>query len=91
MNTYKQKVNTSVKKAISLLKRINKMLEEDRYCIDVIQQILAVMGIMRGANEKLLEGHLNACVKKAVKSKDSKRQDEMIEELIKVMKIAQKK
>lgn len=91
MNENKQKVVISLKKATSLLQRIEKMLKEDRYCIDVIQQILAVNGILRGANEKLLEGHLNSCFKGAMKAKDTKRQKEMIEELIKVMKTAQKK
>lgn len=91
MHRYKKQVSISLKKSQSLLKRIQMMLEEDKYCIDIIQQNLAVIGIMRNANEKILEGHLNACFKNAMKARDSKKQKEMIEELIKVMKTAQKK
>jgi DNA-binding FrmR family transcriptional regulator len=38
-----KKTSTAIKKSISLLQKIDKMIEEDRYCIDVIQQILAVI------------------------------------------------
>ena len=87
----KEKVSIALKKASSLVQKVNKMAEEDQYCIDIIQQVLAVMGLLRSVNELLLEGHLNNCFKNAMTSKDKKRQQEMIEELTKVMKLAQKK
>lgn len=87
----KDKVSIALKKSNSLLQKIQKMIDDDRYCIDVIQQVLAAMGLLRSINELLLEGHMNNCYKNAINSKNTKRQKEMIDELIKVMKIAQKK
>lgn len=91
MYKYKKEVSTSIKKATSSLKRVGEMLDENKYCIDVIQQTLAVIGLLKSANKKLLEGHLNACYKKALSSKNSKKQQEMIDELIKIMDLAQRK
>lgn len=85
----KEKVNITLKKAASLLRKILEMMEKDRYCIDIIQQNLAVIGLLRSANLNLLEGHINNCVKSAIKEKKSERLDEMMTELLKVVKTAQ--
>jgi DNA-binding FrmR family transcriptional regulator len=85
------KVTIAMKKARSSMNKVMKMLEEDKYCIDVIQQNLAVIGLLRSANMALLEGHIGHCVKNAAKEKNSKRLDEMMEELLLVMNTAQKK
>lgn len=84
-------VLVALKKAKTSLDKILTMVEEDTYCIDVIQQNLAVIGLMKSANLLLLEGHMNNCIKNAVKEKDEKRVDEMMVELLKVVKIAQNK
>jgi DNA-binding FrmR family transcriptional regulator len=81
----------AVKKAKSSLERVIKMLEDNRYCIDVIQQNLAAIGLLKSANLILLEGHMNNCVKNAVKAKKSKRVNKMMEDLLKVVKTAQNK
>lgn len=81
----------ALKKANTLLQKVLKMTEEDIYCIDIIQQNLAVIGLLKSVNLSLLEGHLNCCVKDAIYEKDTKRTDEMMKELMKVMKTAQKK
>jgi len=87
----KQNVSIALKKASSLIAKVSKMVEENKYCIDIIQQNLAVIGLLKSANNTLLEGHLNHCFRNAVQSKDKKRQDEMTEELVKVMKLADRK
>ncbi len=86
-----QKALTALKKAGSLLKIVQDMMEKGKYCIDIIQQNLAVIGLLKSANESLLEGHLHHCFKSAMKSSNESKQEEMIEELLKVMKTAQKK
>lgn len=85
------KVTIAMKKSRSLMDKVMKMLEEDKYCIDVIQQNLAVIGLLRSANKSLLEGHINHCVKNAAKEKNTKKLDSMMEELLLVMNTAQKK
>jgi len=84
-------VMIAMKKSKSLTEKVVKMLEEDKYCIDVIQQNLAIIGLLRSANLALLEGHINHCIKDALNQKDQKRLDEMMVELLKVIKIAQTK
>ena len=45
---------------------ILRMIEEDRYCIDVSKQILAVGALLKKANMTILRQHVNTCVKDAV-------------------------
>jgi len=87
-----QKRNTLInfKKANSLLSKIIKMVEEDEYCIDIMQQNLAVIGLLKSAHQMLMENHLNTCFKKAMKTKNGKRIQEMIDEILKVTKIYNK-
>ena len=91
MTHNKDKTTIAIKKAQSSMQKILKMIEEDEYCIDIIQQNLAVIGLLKSANLQLLEGHINHCVKNAAKEKNNKRLDEMMAELLKVMKTAQNK
>ena len=44
---------------------IHKMIEEDRYCIDISKQLLALMSILRRANLEILKKHMETCVKSA--------------------------
>lgn len=86
-----QKVLIGLKKARTSLEKIIQMVEDDKYCIDIIQQNLAVMGLLKSANVNLLENHMNCCVKKAMVSQDENVMDEKIQELIKIVKLAQDK
>jgi CsoR family transcriptional regulator, copper-sensing transcriptional repressor len=86
-----EKTIVAVKKAKSLLEKIIKMLDEGKYCIDVIQQNLAVIGLIKSANLSLLEGHVNHCIKDACKQGKGKKLDEMMDELLTVVKTAQNK
>jgi len=49
---------------------IARMVDEDRYCIDIITQVSAVRAALDALALQLLEGHLHGCVKNAVKSGD---------------------
>jgi DNA-binding FrmR family transcriptional regulator len=87
----RQKETTALKKARGMIEKILKMVEEDKYCIDIIQQNLATIGLLKSVNEQLLEGHLHCCFKSAMESTDEERKEEMIQELIKMLRTAQKK
>lgn len=80
-----------LKKAKTLLEKIIDMVENEKYCIDVIQQNLAVIGLLKSANLWLLEGHLWCCFVDAVKRNDEKKIDEMVEEILTIVKTAQNK
>ena len=90
MEDNKQKSLVNFKKAQSHIGKIIKMIEEDQYCIDIMQQNLAVIGLLRSAHQKLMENHLNTCFKKAMGTKNQKRKQEMTEEILKVTKLFNK-
>lgn len=66
------------------------MIESDVYCIRVMEQNLAVVGLLRSAHQKLLENHLNTCFREAIDSRNGKRKQEMIKEILKVVKLTNK-
>jgi len=86
----KQEKLVNFKKAQSLLARIIDMVEKDEYCIDIMQQNLAVIGLLRSAHEKLMENHLGHCFKKAMESKNNMEKHKMTEEILKVTKLFNK-
>ena len=61
---------------------ITKMMEEDRYCIDILQQFSAIEAALRSTKLKILEIHTNHCVEEALTSGDKADQKEKIAELI---------
>ncbi|MFZ2414638.1 MAG: metal-sensing transcriptional repressor [Minisyncoccia bacterium] len=86
----KDKILIAFKKASSSLLKITDMVEHDHYCIDVMQQNLAVIGLLRSAHETLMANHLNTCFKSAMATNDSKKQKQMIEEILKVTNLYNK-
>ncbi len=72
-------------KAMALLKTargqidgVQKMVEEDRYCIDVSKQILAAIALLKKANLVILKQHMDTCVKDAVRTnKGAEKIDEI--------------
>lgn len=86
----KQSALVGLKKSSTLLSKIIDMVEEDKYCIDVMQQNLAVIGLLKSTNRSLLENHLNTCFKKAILSKNSAKQEKAIKEMLQVTKLSNK-
>jgi len=86
----KEKTIINFKKAQSLLAKIIKMVEDNEYCIDIMQQNLAVVGLLKSAHQMLMEGHLSTCFKKAMETKNEKRKQEMIKEILRVTKLFNK-
>jgi len=72
------------------LKGIKKMIENDRYCIDVLLQIEAVIKALKKINQMILENHLNTCVTTAIKGKSEKERKKKIKEVLKVFKNSDK-
>lgn len=72
------------------MEKIIQMVEADEYCINIMQQNLAAIGLLRSAHEMLMEGHLNSCFKSAFETKNSKKQKDMTSEILKVTKLFNK-
>jgi DNA-binding FrmR family transcriptional regulator len=68
------------------LRGVKKMIEEDKYCIDIINQNQAVIEALRRVNYIVLKNHLDTCVTKAIRSKKEKERREKIKELLEIFK-----
>jgi len=90
MNDSNNKIAINFKKASSHLNKIVQMLENGEYCIDIMQQNLAVIGLLKSAHQMLMEGDLNSCFKNAMSSSNEARKQQMIDEMLKVSKFANK-
>ncbi|MGE0733987.1 MAG: metal-sensitive transcriptional regulator [Alphaproteobacteria bacterium] len=64
---------------------IARMVDEDRYCIDVVTQLAAVGAALRRVEEEILRDHVSHCVEQAIASGDSDAQRKKIAELIDVL------
>jgi DNA-binding FrmR family transcriptional regulator len=85
-----EKTLINLKKARTHIDKVIKMIENGEYCINVMQQNLAVIGLLKSAHQMLMEGHLNSCFKNAMKTNNEVRKQEMIDEILKVSKLANK-
>ena len=78
MKADKAKVTRLLKTARGQLDGILKMVEEDRYCLDVSNQLMATQSILGKANAAVLQAHMAHCVREAVAAGDA---EEKLEEL----------
>jgi DNA-binding FrmR family transcriptional regulator len=64
---------------------LSRMVDEDRYCIDIVTQISAVRAALRRLEEEILRDHVGHCVEHAIASGDKTEQRRKIEELMAVV------
>lgn len=67
---------------------IQRMLEEDAYCIDVIRQIQATQSALNKVSQLVLEEHMQSCVVTAVRGEDAKERERVLEEISEVYQAA---
>jgi DNA-binding FrmR family transcriptional regulator len=86
------KTEPAKKRTLTRLKRIggqvdgvSRMVDEDRYCIDVLTQIAAVQAALASVGHEVLERHLQTCVAKAMESGDVAERERVVRELMDVM------
>ena len=82
MNEEKKKALQSLKTARGQIEGIIKMIEDERYCIDISNQITASQSLLKRANLLILKQHIHHCVKEAC---NEKKADEKMEEIIQVL------
>ncbi len=87
MNEQKKKALKSLKTARGQIEGIIRMIEEERYCVDISNQILASQSLLKKANLLILEQHLLHCVKDACQNEENveEKMNEVISILEKVM------
>lgn len=86
----RNKTIINFKKAQTHLASIQKMFDENAYCIDIMQQNLAVIGLLKSAHQMLMEDHLNSCFESAMRADDEATKARMTEEILTVTKLLNK-
>ena len=84
----RKKALQSLKTAKGQIDGIIKMIEEERYCMDISNQIVAAQALLKRSNLLILKQHLNHCVKQAVINGES---DEKIDEIMTILEKAMSK
>ncbi len=79
-----------LKTAEGHLRGIQRMLEKDAYCIDVIRQIQAVQGSLNKISTLILDQHLNSCLITAVRGEDPAERERVLQEIADVFETATK-
>ena len=78
-------VNRLLKTARGQIDGILKMVEEDRYCMDIVTQLQAVESLVHKAQREVLRAHLNGCVRDAFENGDEQAREQKIDEIIKLI------
>ncbi len=82
MKADKAKVLRLLKTARGQIDGIIRMVEEDRYCIDISHQLMATEAVLKTTNKEVLSAHLKGCVNNA---RDEVEREEKIDEFIKTI------
>lgn len=80
---------TKVMKLLKIVKGqidgLIKMVEEDRYCIDISTQLLASQSLLKKLNLEILTAHFQHCIKESIENKDTKDSTKKIEEVLNIL------
>ena len=79
----KQKVINRLKRIEGQVRGIEKMVEEDRYCVDILVQMSAIQSALKNVGFSVTERHIHHCVSDAIKQGEG---EDTIEELMSVLK-----
>ncbi|HVV65760.1 MAG TPA: metal-sensitive transcriptional regulator [Rhizomicrobium sp.] len=77
-----QKLLTRLARIEGQVRGVSRMVEEDRYCIDILNQMQAVKSALKRVEEEILKNHAAHCVAHAIKSGDTKDQTKKFSELV---------
>jgi len=80
----KTAVISKLKRAKGMINKVISMVEEDKYCIDVLQQSLAAIGYLKSVDKLILESHLNCCFREGMNASREK-QDKLISEILHIV------
>jgi DNA-binding FrmR family transcriptional regulator len=84
----KKQVKNRLRSIEGHVRGIERMVEEDAYCIDVIKQAMAVQHALEKVNGIILENHLQTCVTTAIRGEEAEERERVIGELLEVFETA---
>lgn len=85
MRADREAVARLVKNARGQLDAVLKMVEEDRYCMDVANQMAAAESLMHRARQAVMRAHLDGCVQEAFEKGDAQERAKKLDEVLKLI------
>lgn len=82
----KEQLANRLKSIEGHIRGIQRMVDEDAYCMDIMKQIKAVQQALERVSALTLENHLNTCVATAIRSEDEVEQERVVREIMDVFK-----
>ena len=76
---------TRLRRIEGQVRGVQKMVDEDRYCMDIVAQTRAVVAALRAVEDLILETHMNTCVSEAFRTSDGVEQKNKIDEVMNVL------
>jgi DNA-binding FrmR family transcriptional regulator len=81
----KRAVLTRLRRIEGQVRGLQKMVEDERYCADVLMQVSSAQEALRGVSRSMLHNHLKHCAAEAIRSDDPDRSAAMYEELLELV------
>lgn len=86
----RRKVLTRLRSVAGHVRGVERMVEDDIYCVDIMKQVLAIQRALDKINSMLLEDHLEHCASTAIRSDDPQERTRVIAELLEVFEMSSK-
>ncbi len=80
----REQAGLRLRKIAGQVAALERMVDKDRYCVDILLQVAAVRGALDKVGKLLLEGHVQTCVTDAIRSGRARDRNEKLGELIEV-------
>ncbi len=81
----KGRVGSRLRRIEGQIRGIQKMVDDDRYCMDIVAQTRAVVAALRAVEDVIMENHMQTCVADAFRSENPQQQREKIDEIMQVL------
>lgn len=85
---FRNQALSRLKRAKGQIDGVIRMIEADKYCADIITQVLALQGALKGVAPVLLESHLNTCGVEHFSSKNKAKRDKFIKEIVRTCELS---
>ena len=85
MKADKKKIDRLLKTARGQIDGVLKMMDEDQYCIDIANQIMAAEAVLKKTTREVLKAHLEGCVAEVLESGDEQARSKKVDEFVAVI------
>jgi len=82
----KSKLLNRLRRISGQVEAVQRMIEQDSYCVDILMQISAATGALHKVGELVLEEHLKSCVRAAMENGDTADREKKLEELMTIFR-----